>query len=162
MMLVVADTSPLIALVNIGHVDVLPQLFTEVVIPPEVAGELREEKRPSNVREFFGVPPKWLLTRAALRSDAIPLLHIGEQAAINLALELNADLLLIDEIQGRKAAAERGIPVTGVIGILEQAARRGMLDLSDAFDRVKASDFWISPGLLDKRLRMFLDSREKP
>jgi hypothetical protein len=37
-----------------------------------------------------------------------------------------------------------------------------MLDLSDAFDRVKASDFWISPGLLDKRLRMFLDSREKP
>jgi len=39
-MLVVADTSPLIALVNIEHVDVLPKLFEQIVIPPDIIAEL--------------------------------------------------------------------------------------------------------------------------
>jgi predicted nucleic acid-binding protein len=153
-MLVVADASPLIALVNVGHVAVLPKLFASVTIPPTVARELSFPNRPPAVREFAAAPPPWLLTRAPSTVEPIPLLHDGERAAISLAAELRADLLLIDEAQGRRAAVERHIPITGTIGILELAADRHLLDLAEAFDRLKRTDFWISHGLLDQRLKL--------
>jgi predicted nucleic acid-binding protein len=81
-------------------------------------------------------------------------LHAGESAAINLALELKADLLLIDEKDGRRAAAARHIPFTGTVGVLELAASRKLLDLEGAFARLKKTDFWIAPELLDERLKL--------
>jgi predicted nucleic acid-binding protein len=72
---------------------------------------------------------------------------------------LKADLLLIDDLEGRKAATERHIPLTGTIGVLELAADRRLLDLHDAFSRVKKTDFWISHDLLDERLRVYLGKR---
>jgi predicted nucleic acid-binding protein len=155
-MLVVADSSPLIVLIQIRQIDVLSALFGEVVIPPEVSAELRDSKRPRAVHEFLVSQPVWLSERAPAAVEPIPALHAGELAAISLARELNADLLLIDEVQGRRAAADRHIPFTGTIGVLELAADRGLLDLQDAFGRVKNTDFWISHGLLDERLRLYL------
>jgi predicted nucleic acid-binding protein len=153
-MIVVADSSPLIVLVGIGQIEVLPRLFGEVVIPPEVLKELALPNRSNAVREFVTGRPAWLLQRAPAMLAAIPALHAGELAAISLAEELKADLLLIDEMLGRRAAADRHIPNTGKIGVLELAADRGMLDLQDAFARVKETDFWISRELLDERLRL--------
>lgn len=154
-MLVIADSSPLIVLINIDHVDVLPRLFGQVIIPPEVSAELHHPKRPQAVRDFIAARPAWLLERAPAAIEPIPGLHAGELAAISLARELKADLLLIDEVCGRKAAVDRHIPITGTIGVLELAADRGMLDLQDAFARVKKTDFWITHELLDERLRLY-------
>ena len=155
-MLVVADSSPLIVLVNIGSIDVLPQLFGQVVIPPQVSGELQHRNRPPAVQAFIGRRPSWLIERAPASVEDIPALHAGELAAISLAQEMKADLLLIDEVRGRKAAAQRHIPFTGTIGVLELAADHGLLDLKDSFDRIKLTDFWISHELLDERLRLYL------
>ena len=104
-MLVVADSSPLIVLINIGHINILPDLFGNVIIPPEVAGELAQEKRSQPIRAFIAAPPDWLTEQAPSTVEAIPMLHSGEASAISLALEVHADLLLIDEMLGRKAAA---------------------------------------------------------
>jgi predicted nucleic acid-binding protein len=52
-MLVVADSSPLIVLINIEHIDILPRLFGKVVIPPEVSTELTLSNRPEPVRAFI-------------------------------------------------------------------------------------------------------------
>jgi predicted nucleic acid-binding protein len=155
-MLVVADGSPLIVLINIGHIDILPSLFRQVVIPPEVFAELDRSNRPQGVRDFVASRPAWLIERAPSAVQQIPGLHAGELAAISLAQELKADLLLIDEARGRKAAGDRHIPFTGTIGVLELAADQALLDLSDAFARVKRTDFWISPELLDQRLKLHL------
>ena len=76
------------------------------------------------------------------------------RAAINLALEIRAHLLPIDEGMGRKSAVARGIHVAGTIGILEKAADHKLIDLKDAFSRIKETDFWISPDLLDMRLKV--------
>jgi predicted nucleic acid-binding protein len=158
-MLVVADSSPLIVLIDIGHVAVLPVLFGEVIVPPQVLAELNQPKRPQAVRHFAASRPAWLLERVPTAIQPIPALHAGEVAAISLAQELKADLLLIDEVRGRRAAAERQIPFTGTIGVLELAADRGLLDLQDAFARVKKTDFWISHELLDERLKLRLAGR---
>jgi predicted nucleic acid-binding protein len=153
-MVVVADSSPFIALVNVGHADVLPALFGQVIIPPQVAQELASPKRPPAVRAFIAAPPPWLSLQAPASVEPIPDLHPGELAAISLARELRADLLLIDDTDARRAAAARHLPLTGTVGVLERAADQGQLDLAAAFARLKQSDFWISHKLLDARLQL--------
>jgi predicted nucleic acid-binding protein len=51
--------------------------------------------------------------------------------------------------------------ITGTVGVLEQAADGKLLDLNEAFDRLKQADFWISHRLLDERLRLY-QARQKP
>jgi predicted nucleic acid-binding protein len=154
-MVVVSDSSPLIALVNIGLVELLPSLCGEIFVPPEVMEELRSEHRPELVREFAVSPPRWLVTHAATSVEPIAKLDMGERAAISLASDLHADLLLIDDSRARKAAASRHLAIMGVVGLLERAAQRGLIDLAEAFERLRKTDFWISNELLDERLRTF-------
>ena len=161
-MIVVADASPLVVLVAIGHVDVLPTLFREVLIPPEVASELASSKRPTEVRAFIATPPPWLRILAPSSTETIPGLDAGETAAIALAAEVQAGRLIIDEYRGRKAATESGLRVVGTVGALELAAEMGFIDLKEAFERVKQTDFWISPTLLDERLALFLQRKQAP
>jgi predicted nucleic acid-binding protein len=154
-MLVVADSSPLIALLQIEHLDVLPKLFGQVLIPPIVAAELTGTKRPEIVKRFFVEPPSWLLVRQPTAVEPIPKLDPGETEAISLALELKADLLLVDERQAHRYAISRSIRTTGTVGILEVAASEKLLDLNKAFDRLKKIDFWIDEAFLDERLRFY-------
>lgn len=158
-MIVVADSSPFIGLINIGRVDLFPALFDRVVIPPEVMEELRSPRRPEAVRSFAVAPPEWLSVQAPSSVEAIAELHAGERAAISLARECGAELLLIDETRGRKAAIDRGLTVTGTVGVLETAAERGLVQLEDAFQRLKEVRFWVSPKLLDDRLALFRGRR---
>ncbi|MEX2215578.1 MAG: DUF3368 domain-containing protein [Phycisphaeraceae bacterium] len=152
-MIVVADSSPLIVLVNIGHVDVLPRLFGRLLIPSQVSDELAALNRPAAVREFIRLKPDWLEIRDPAVIERIAGLHAGETSAIRLAVELKADLLVIDERAGRKVASERGIAVVGTVGILERAADLGLIDLAIAYDRIKCTDFWVNPQLLDESLQ---------
>jgi predicted nucleic acid-binding protein len=154
-MIVVADSSPLIVLVNIGQIEILSALFGEVFIPPQIATELSEAKRPEPVRSFIAGKPAWLRIQAPANLELIPQIHECESAAISLASELKADLLLIDERDGRSAALARRLRVTGTIGILERAAENKLLDLAEAFTRIKQTDFWISARLLDAELERF-------
>ncbi len=158
-MLVIADSSPVIALVNIGHIGLLPALFGQIIVPPQVAEELARPARPAPVRGLIASPPVWLLQQSPVSIEPIPYLHAGELAAISLARELRADLLLIDEARGRQAAAARQIPFAGTIGILELAADRGLLDLASAFASLKTTDFWVSDRFLDERLEGFKKRR---
>lgn len=154
-MLVVADNAPLNHLVRLGTVDVLRVLFGRVVIPSQVADEMLHSRTPDIVRSFVAHPPGWLTIQQPIRVEPIPGLDPGEEAAISLAQELAADLLLIDDRDGRRAAAARRVAVIGTIGVLERAARAGLLDLERAFVALSATDFRIRPVDLEERLRMF-------
>lgn len=155
-MLVVADSSPLNFLIRLGFIDVLPALFGNVIIPNEVAEELTRLRTPEEVRRYIAAPPPWLRVQAPKRFEPIDKIHQGEAAAICLAIELGADLLLIDDAAWRRAARERAVAVAGTVGVLEKAADRGLVNLADAFARLKEQrDFWIDPRLLDDRLLRF-------
>jgi len=153
-MIVVADTSPLIVLTKINRLHVLQTLFETVTVPKVVADELLSEKGPKEIRERFINAPAWLVIRQQNSSEQIRGLDAGESAAIVLATELNAALLVIDETKGRVEAKRRNLAITGTIGVLERAAEMGLIDLSQAFDEIRKTDFWISPELLDERLRL--------
>src|SRR5262249_50788128 len=82
-------------------------------------------------------------------------LHAGEAAAISLAREVLASRLIIDESRGRRAAVERSLQVIGTIGVLEAAAEMGLIELEQAFEQVKQTDFWLAPTFLDEPLARF-------
>ena len=152
-MLVVADASPLVGLVRIGHADVLAALYGTVVIPPRVAAELAGPRRPNEVRAFMETPPAWLSVRAPSRLEAIDDLDLGELEAISLAKELGADLLLIDETRGREAAIALHIPTARTAAVLFDAANAGVLpDLKLVFDKLRATNFRVPGGVLDELL----------
>ena len=73
----------------------------------------------------------------------------GEREAITLALSLKADLVLPDEAKGRRVADQHGLSVCGTLGVLDQAASRGMLDLDEALARLRRTSFRASPKLLE-------------
>ena len=153
-MLVVSDATPLNILVRIDHVDILARLFRLVVIPTAVAEELSRAATPPVVREWLAGHPSWLEIRApSVKDDPTLPRHRGEREAIRLALELRADLLLVDERRPRQLARSLGIAVIRTVGILERAAVSGLIDLSSAFAKLKLTDFHVSQELLDGAMR---------
>ncbi len=95
------------------------------------------------------------LKRRYLYNTLAENLDAGEAEAIALSLEINADVLLIDEIKGRREAAGRGIEVTGLIGVLLDAKKAGLIELvKPEIDRlVTEARFWLSPQLISTALR---------
>ncbi|EIZ84333.1 MULTISPECIES: DUF3368 domain-containing protein [Methylobacterium] len=151
MRVVVADTGPLNYLVLIGHVSVLPVLFETVFVPEAVRAELDHPETPPPVRAWIAAPPRWLDIRPSpVGPDAdLQALDEGEREAILLAPTLGAELILMDDRAGVAAARGRGLAVTGTLGLLDLAARHGLIDLEAAFARLRATSFRCRPDLFD-------------
>ena len=142
MPLVVADTGPLHYLVLTGDIELLPKLFERVLVPQVVRDELANAEAPQAVRDWIARAPGWLDVRPAHSGAddvAVAKLDEGERAAIALALAVKAELVLMDDREGVGIARGRGLAVTGTLGVLDLAARRGLIDLTAAFERLKAT-----------------------
>jgi predicted nucleic acid-binding protein len=153
--LVVADTSPINYLLLIGHIDILPKLFERVIVPEIVRDELAHPKAPTVVRNWIASPPDWVEIRKAevdSHDPALESLDAGEEAAITLAIEVHADLLLMDDEEGVAVARGKGLEVTGTLGILVRAAQRRLLVLREAVDRLKQTNFRFRQDILDPYL----------
>ncbi|HEX4959430.1 MAG TPA: DUF3368 domain-containing protein [Thermoanaerobaculia bacterium] len=156
-MIVVSDASPLISLGAVGRIELLRQLFGEVSIPLAVLEEITAAglERPGAAEVQAA---DWIVSRA-LGSDFLPRalegeLDRGEAEAIALAVELRADLVLIDERRGRRVASRFDLKVLGVLGILLDAKRKGLLTqvepvLEDLHTR---AGFRVSPALYRRAL----------
>jgi predicted nucleic acid-binding protein len=130
-MTVVSDTSPLRYLVAAGQADLLAKLFGTILIPSAVEREILDPHAPPSVRHWMAQRPTWLqIHKVQTTPDAIltEQLDPGEAEAIQLAQELRADALIMDERRGRQIAAGRGITVIGVLGMLRESYRRGFID----------------------------------
>lgn len=155
-MIVVSDASPLIALGAAGEIWLLHELYGQVLVPEEVFLEATAESRPGALAiravDWIRTVPVQDTQFVELLSEA---LDRGEAEAIALALEMNADALLVDERRARTAAERHGIPVTGVLAILLSAKSRGLLDeVEPVLDRmISTVGFRISPSLRETMLR---------
>ena len=158
-MIVVADSSSLRYLILVDSTQLLQQLFGRVVVPDVVAGELSATSAPIAVRGWIAQPPKWIEI-VQVSGDAVDAvsddLDIGERAAIAVATELSADVLLIDDAAGREEARRRGIRVTGTLGVLRAAAERGLIDVSAVVTRLKATNFYVDDALIEAIFQRWL------
>jgi predicted nucleic acid-binding protein len=129
-MSIVSNASPLINLARIGKLDLLRQLYGEVTIPSAVWQEV--------VVEGAGQPgaddlkaATWIKTQAVTNRELVRALQqeldAGEAEAIALALEIGAELLLMDERLGRETAHHLGLRYTGLIGILVEARHKDLV-----------------------------------
>lgn len=152
--MIVSNTSPLNYLILIGHVQVLEALHGRVAIPAAVFTELQALTAPRKVQEWMAAVPPWCTVHAVVvpPDPSLDHLHAGEREAILLTQALQVGAVIIDERDGRNAATERKLRVTGTLGILDEAAEQGLLDFPQAVALLKATSFHAA----DKLYRQFL------
>lgn len=128
-MIVVSDTSALIALCAIGKLDLLRELYREVLVPTAVVVEVvaggTARNNTNEILSASWISPREVDPRAI--AEFRPQLGEGEAAAIALACSLPADIILIDERLGRRVAEDQGLRVVGVLGILLAGKRVGLI-----------------------------------
>jgi len=129
-MIVVSDTTAINYLILIGYSHILGQMFHKVVLPSAVFQELQSPQSPEEIRAWCVPLPMWCRVESVA---TVPpeLMHLGsgEREAIALAEQLRADLILIDEARGRRVAHQRGLSITGTIGVLDRAAESGLIQI---------------------------------
>ena len=85
-------------------------------------------------------------------SLAASTLDLGEEEAIDLAVEIHADMILMDDREGVAVARSKGIEVTGTLGVLAMAAKEGLIDLGESFDQIKRTNFRYRQEIMDQLL----------
>ena len=161
-MIVIADTTPVNYLVLIGEEKLLPALFGQIVIAEAVFRELQATATPAKVQQWIANRPQWLEIRQTSTAPDSTLSHLdeGERQAIQLAEELGADLLLVDEQAARREAARRHLATSGTLGVLDLAADKGLVDFAQALQHLKQSSFYLSVSVEQFFLKR--DAQRKP
>lgn len=156
-MIVVSNTSPILSLAIIDRLDLLEKLYGRILIAPAVRDEfvVSGDQQPGGQIGSLS----WIETRSSANPIVIALLlrecDLGEAEAIALALESRADLLLLDDRKARSVAAYLGLPIAGLIDILDEAKRAHLIPavkpvLDDLIARAK---FRISRKLYQRVLQ---------
>lgn len=129
-MIVVSDISDLSNLAHISHLWLLKAIYQTVIIPDVVASELASASNPTilDILQLGWIQTQFL-TNAQLANQPQQErgLDAGEADAIALALELQADDLLIDERLGRQEAIRLGLPIIGILDVLLAAKQRSLI-----------------------------------
>ena len=147
--------SPLLNIGLISRLDLLPALCQRVLAPPAVFRELTHS---GDMPRVLDPASSWLTIAPANDESMIGRLRekldMGEAEAIALALEKGADLLLMDERRGRHIAASLGLSVTGLLGVLAEAKRAGLVERVQPVldDLIHRAGFWIGTELCPRAL----------
>ena len=144
---VVCNASPLIALAQIDQLDLLAQMFDTVVVPPAVVHEIAPTV----------IVPGWISQQTLNQPIGAAILQAslgpGESEAIGLALEMEAQLVILDDRPARRLAQALGLSVIGTLGVLLAAQQRSLLRaVKPCLDTLLDHDFRISPGLYERIL----------
>lgn len=129
-MIIVSDTTPLSQLAKVGKLNLLHDIYGKIIIPQEVYHEVTTGNHPAvNLVQLAD----WIERRTISSSEKVSTLKTitnlgwGECAAMILAEELEADQLLIDDLEARRVALSRNLKITGTLGILLVAKQLGLI-----------------------------------
>lgn len=145
---VISDTSCLIALINIEQLELLKELFQEIIITTEV------------YQEFGGLLPDWIIVTEVKdkhnQAELEKRLDKGEASSIALALENSNTLLIIDEVKGRKIAKTFKIEIIGTIGIIVLGGKKGLIpDVLSTILHLVNRGFRLSDDLLNQIIEKY-------
>lgn len=155
-MVVISDTSAISNLWQIGQIEILKLLYNTIIIPTAVQEELFElEDQQVYLQncDWINVQPTQnLVLTEVLQAE----LDEGEAQAIALSVEMQPDFLIIDELKGREKARSLGIKIIGLLGVLVEAKRAGIISQVNPIliDLTEKVNFFISPQLRAEILAM--------
>jgi predicted nucleic acid-binding protein len=142
---IISDTSCFIILTNIGELELLRDVYGQIVTTPEIADEFGETL------------PEWVIIEGVSDNYRQQILEIqldrGESSAITLALETPASTVILDDYKARKVAEKLGLDVTGTIGVIIRAKLQGIIhSIKPLLEKIRQTDFRISLDLEIKAL----------
>lgn len=153
---IVSNSSPIIHLAKVGHLDLLQDFFGELLISEAVYEECITEGR--NRSEVSIIKQaSWLRVVPVTNQNLVSLLKTeidrGEAESIALALETQASLILLDDSDAREKARLYHLKITGILGLLIRAKRSGkLISLSTTLDALRDTGFWLNAKLVDRLL----------
>ncbi|MEK6982313.1 MAG: DUF3368 domain-containing protein [Candidatus Micrarchaeota archaeon] len=156
-MVIVSNSTPLICLAKINQLNLLKKLFKEIIITKEVYEEVvvrgKEESYSDSTFIEQAINEEWIKVVEHKISKTVLLfteLDVGEISSISLALNKNADFILIDEAAGRHVARSFQLKTKGTLGVLLLAYRKNLITkeyLKDLIAFLIANGFRISSEL---------------
>jgi predicted nucleic acid-binding protein len=157
MRLWVVDTSPLIFLAKLDRLDLLRRSADQIVAPPAVFREI-DEYPDSASKQIEDAKTSWLSIRAVEDRRLVDVLmadlDAGEAEVIALALESEAERVVLDDLDARRLAQRLGVAPVGTLGLLLAAKLRGEIpSLRTEIDRLRQAGFRVGPTLLQAVLR---------
>jgi predicted nucleic acid-binding protein len=144
---VISDTSSLIILHKIEELNLLNNLYLEVIITPEIA------------QEFNDALPEWIKIISVKDKKYQEFLETqvdsGEASAIALAKEMKESILLLDDLKARKLAKKLNLRFTGTLGVLHKAKQEGIIHkVKPLINKLLLTNFRISQNIVDELLKI--------
>lgn len=152
---VIVNNSPLVALWELGHLALLRELYAKVLIPKQVEEEF--VKKEQNARQTALGDAPWIevvqLATPLTDADYVGL-DRGEAAVLALAKERGTQLVIFDDLDARKYAQEIGLPVTGTVGVLVDAKKKGLLDVIEPLlMQMQTNGVYLGDAVIEYALR---------
>ena len=157
-MIVASNTSPIVNLAVIGWLELLQKLYGKVFIPQSVEHEIAVigagQPGAMEIQTLEWVESREVMDRVlvtVLQAE----LDAGEAEAIALAIQLEADLLLMDERRGREVSYRFGLQFIGLLGVLVEAKHKSYIPKVKPLldDLIAKAGFWVEHRLYDQVLR---------
>lgn len=161
-MIVISDTTPIITLSKINRIDLLQKLFGTILIPEAVYNELTTNNKFQEEADTI-INAEYIKVVNVNDAKSVELLRratgldLGESEAIIYSDDCRAELLLIDEVKGRRIAKQMGFSVMGTIGILMTAYDEKIISADEIRKYItvmKESGRHISDKLYEQLLEM--------
>ena len=146
-MIIIADTSCIILLDNIGELNILQQLFGEIIITSTIA------------QEFGKSLPQWVTVKdpsdISKISLLLPTVDMGEATAIALAMEIKNSILILDDDRARKLAMTMGLKITGTLGVILDAKKQNKINsIKPILEKIRKTNFRLSDAVFNTTLKM--------
>jgi len=153
---IISNTTPILSLLKIGKLNLLKEIYGKITIPKAVFLEIENGKD-----KLFYQNLKLLdwIEIAEIKNKESRLfffdLDDGEAEVLILANELHADLVILDEIMGRRYAKRLESNLTGTVGVLLKAKDRGLIkSVSELLNELRVKGTWLNQKLINKALEL--------
>lgn len=148
---VVINSTPIIALYEIGQLGLLKELYHSVIIPEAVYQEVTQKD--DELKQWISQNREWFVCQKIQFENEKKMyhakLHKGEVEVMILAQEMNADLVILDDLLARKTAEYLGLNITGTVGVLIKAKRKGILsEVMPLVDNMLGHGIYLSDKLI--------------
>jgi uncharacterized protein len=154
--IVVADSSPLIAFAILDKLSILSRIFDELWVPPAVYAESTVAGKPfkDELQAFCNGKIKPVIDTLAVKVLSTQI-DLGEAEAIVLAMENGIQNILIDDYRARRTAQASGLFTIGTVGVLVKAKKNGMIaSVHNCMEQLSKQGIWISSEIRREALRL--------